>query len=379
MKKSRTIGWLSVLTGSLAMAAAGGAICRGHDWDHAAKTTSSDEAANWKRGDEERSEAETQLLKSLAAGEQSKAEEFVEEEVARVPFLKKAIEPVAALEDPRRLARLVSSHAEDLKPKQRTLFLYAACARSRFETEKSVPAFIAVGAIDPDTASGRCAICMLRLDSVLPGPQKLAEVAPAFDALRKLVEEHPRDIMLKWMLAVECRTWSRNAEGAELYKQILEEWDPGPALVHQTYGNLLDELNRHEDALVERQKTIKMEPAGWSYDVLGTTLYDLKRYSESDEAHAMAVRMDPTISYYWSNWAYTLMSEEKFDEAIEKCKRALELDGKNSMALWHWGKALEKQGKLEEALEKYKRFLALAPNEPRTKKRVAELEKKLAE
>src|SRR5262249_31298137 len=177
---------------------AGGGIGRGGDRDSVAKATSPSEEAIWKHGDEEWSEAETQVLKSLAAGEQSKAEEFVEEEVARVPFLKKVLEPVAALEDLRRLARLVSSHAEDLKPKQRTLFLYAACARSRFETEKSIPAFVAVGAIDPDTASGRCAICMLRLDSVLPGPQKMAQAAPAFDALRKLVEEHPRDIILKW-------------------------------------------------------------------------------------------------------------------------------------------------------------------------------------
>jgi len=367
-------GWFLVFIVPLAITAAGGGICPGSESETVEKTTSAQET-DLTHASREPTDTEKRVLELLASGEQSKAEALIDDEVARVPYLNKLL-TLSATGDLKSLQRLVSNHADELKPQQRTLFLYAACARSRFEIQKSWPVFLAAAAVDPGTPSARCALCMLRLDSLQPGQQKMPQAMPTFDALRKLVEEN-RDIIPKWMLAVECRTWNRNAEGAELYRQILEEWDPGPALVHQTYGNLLDQLQRHEDALVERQKTIKMEPAGWSYDGLGNTLYDLNRYRESDEAHAMAVKMDPTTSYHWSNWAYTLNSEEKFDEAIEKCRRAVQLDDKNSIAFSNRGIALEKQGKLEEALEKYRRSLALAPNDSRLKKQVADLEKKL--
>ena len=96
-------------------------------------------------------------------------------------------------------------------------------------------------------------------------------VNDAFADFKKLVDENPDDIMIRWMLAVQCRNWNRNAEGAELYRQILDRWNPGPVLVHQTYANLLDELARFEEALVEHYKAVKMEPAAWSYDGLGNT------------------------------------------------------------------------------------------------------------
>jgi tetratricopeptide (TPR) repeat protein len=158
--------------------------------------------------------------------------------------------------------------------------------------------------------------------------------------------------MVRWMLAVQCRNWNRNQEGADAYEVLLERWHPGPALVHQTYANLLDELKRYNDALAERYLVVAMEPAPWSYDGLGNTLQHLNRFDESCAAHEIAVRLDPTSSLYFSNWAIALNGKGDFDGAIEKCKRALQLQPTSARAYWMWGKALDGQGKPNEALAK---------------------------
>ena len=164
----------------------------------------------------------------------------------------------------------------------------------------------------------------------------------------------------------------------ELFQQILERWQPGPVLVHQTYANLLDNLKRFEEALVEREKAVKMEPASWSYDGLSNTLAHLHRYSESNEAHATAIKLDPTNASHWANWATHLKDQGKFDEAIEKSKRAIEFDKTNASAWCTWGKALEAEGQMQEALDKYKSGLAVRPRDLWFQKHVADLEQKLA-
>ena len=143
-------------------------------------------------------------------------------------------------------------------------------------------------------------------------------VNDAFADFKKLVDENPDDIMIRWMLAVQCRNWDRNAEGAELYRQILERWNPGPVLVHQTYANLLDELGRFEEALVERYKAVKMEPAAWSYDGLGNTLDSLGRYKEASEAHAKAARLAPASLPIWFHWARGLLARENTTNRSKK-------------------------------------------------------------
>ena len=191
------------------------------------------------------------------------------------------------------------------------------------------PVFNTVWMLDHRAPAATCAYCVLALDSQQLREAPKEEADRAFGALRKLADENPNDVMIRWMLAVQCRSWERNEEGVEAYKQILEQWHPGPALVHQTYGNLLDNLNRYDEALVERYLVVKMEPASWSYDGLANTLQGLSRFDEACQAHAIATRMDPRSSIYWSNWDVVLNGQDKHDEAIEKCYAALRLHARN--------------------------------------------------
>lgn len=305
---------------------------------------------------------EQQVARLLADGQQSAAESFLTEQLARMPESLHLSELLAKSQNVE-AGRYFASHRDALLEQQRVLFLMAALTRSRFDKQGALLLFNSIYSIEPDTASGKCALCMLKLDTVKRSPSTLFTVGQALQELRKVVADHPDDVMIRWMLAVQCRTWNQNPEGAEQYRQILERWNPGPALVHQTYANLLDNLKNYDEALKHRYITVRMEPAPWSFDGLGNTLDSLERYQEGCAAHWIAVSMNPDSASHWGNYAISLCGNHQFDAAIEKAQKASELNPYYFRAYWAWGKALAGKGDLTGALAKYDRALALYPGE----------------
>lgn len=246
---------------------------------------------------------------------------------------------------------------------QRVLFLQAACARSRFMIEEALPLFVEVAKMDATSPAGQCAKHIENLD-------KQVGVEENFSNLVKLIDANPEDIILRWMLAVQCRSLDKNEIGAEQFGKILQKWSPGPVLVHQSYGNILDELKRYDAALIERRKAVELEPAGWSYQGLGNTLTALKKFDEAESAYAKSVELAPEGASYWRSWAWGLERQNKFDEAIIKCQKAVELNPREFLAWSIWGDALISKGLKQEALEKYKMVLKLNPSDKWAKKQI---------
>ncbi|HEX4143997.1 MAG TPA: tetratricopeptide repeat protein [Pirellulales bacterium] len=324
---------------------------------------------------------EAKVLELLAGGDQAKAEAILREELVQFP---ETLEVAGLLMagKPKEAEDLLNANLAKIQKGQRIFFLFGCCERSRFDVQSANLLFSIVLKMGPTTPAGNCALLVVRLDSPRLRQFEPKKADEAFATLDKLADANPDDVVIRWMAAVECRHWNRNAEGVEHYKKILEKWNPGPSLVHQTYANLLDQLGRLEDALVERKQVVKMEPAGWSYDGLGSTLQHLHRYKEANDAYAAAVRLSPDRALHWTNWAVSLKDEEEFDKAIEKCQHATELKARegddDAWRPWSvWGEILEIQRQPEEALEKYKEALSLAPENPGVKKKVADLEARL--
>lgn len=264
------------------------------------------------------------------------------------------------------LARYVPAYRDN----QDVVFLYAACVRSRFMIREAFPVFAAVVELGKDTPRGQCAAYVMRLDT-------RRDVNKNFDALDKLVEANRDDVVLRWMIAVECRTLDRKLEGIAHYKEILKKWNPGPSLVHQTYGNLLSESGRYEEALVERRITVKLEPAGWSYQGLGNTLASMKRFDEANAAYQKSVELDPKGSDNWRAWAWGLLRQRDFKAAITKAEKAIALDPKNFDAWDIWGECLERMGDKRGALDKYEKALEINPSGRFSLSRVIALRKEL--
>jgi tetratricopeptide (TPR) repeat protein len=321
---------------------------------------------------------EENVLHCLGTGDQQEAEALLEDELERKPDLARMV----SLLDSHHLAdakKMFEDRPNWYRDQQRLLFLHAACLRSRFEKEDAFRVFRAVCRIDSKTPAGRCAYHVLALDVRAAAVLGVKYVDGQFAELERLADANPEDVVIRWMLAVECRTWNRNELGAKQYRIILEKWTPGPVLVHQTYANLLDELKRHDEALAERRIAVEMEPAGWSYDGMANTLHYLGRFLEAEQAHTKAAELNPSSARHLLNWAATLHDEGKQDEAIEKCRRALVLDARSVPARWIWADCLESQNKKAEALKELLELSEIYPLHARLNSRIADLKMQLGE
>jgi len=295
-------------------------------------------------------QVETRVLDCLNDGDQKEAEKSLTEEASRYfdvgQFEKLKPSPGSDAET------VVHALAEHHRDKQRLFFWLAACHHSRAETKLAFPFFCLVLECDPETKEGKCARCILHLNSFFSHETGRDPDEAEFAELMRLADANPEDLILRWMAAIQCRNWNRNQEAVRHYKTLLEKWRSGPVMVHHAYAGLLDDLQQYDDAVVERKRTVAMEPAGWSYDGLGNTLRNLKRYQEATEAHIRAVRFEPKKSVYWSNWASTLFSEGNYAEAIAMAKHAIQLDRHNKSAWQIWERSLTWQGHFLDAKEK---------------------------
>jgi tetratricopeptide (TPR) repeat protein len=162
------------------------------------------------------------------------------------------------------------------------------------------------------------------------------------------------------MGGIAARTLRKNADGVDCYRALLKLWNPGPTLVHQTFGNLLDDLELHEEALEHRKIAVAMEPTAWSLQGLALSLEGLKRYQEADDAYVKTIALAPTSKYY-TDWAHMLLDWEHNNDVVEKCAKAVELDPNNARAYGIWGACLARQSFLREAMSLYEKAVKIDP------------------
>ena len=259
--------------------------------------------------------------------------------------------------------RLFADTAQRYWNDQRLLFLGAAMKRSRFSIRNSRPLFEAAARLDSNSVPGQASVLIVRID-------RRENTEGDFKALESLVAAHPDDTVLRWMLAVQCRALDRNRTGVEQYERIVRDWDPGPSLVHQTYGNVLDELGRYEEALAQRRITVAMEPAGWSYQGLGNTLARLGRYDEAIDAHRKSVELRPNQGDYWTSWGTTLQLANRYEDSVPFLQKAVQLDPGDSDAWANLGNGYHGLRQFEKAMDAYRRALAIDKDNPYVSQRL---------
>lgn len=270
------------------------------------------------------------ILKCWAAGDQAKAEAMAVERLKRFPA------------------------------ERRTNFIRAVFRRSRFDKVAPARVFRSLVKANPNDAIGRSSQMVLTLDQHI-------DVDTQLNALSRLADENPSDVLIIWLLGIECREHDANELGVKAYARLCTMVSPGGSLVHQTYANLLDELDRHEEALEHRKLAVRLEPASWSYDGMGDTLFNLKRYEEAEPAYAKVVELDPTYAGYWQQLACNENALGRYELARDHASQAVEIDPNN---YWGWltlAIAHEKLNEPDEALAAYQVAARMCPNaqEPR--------------
>jgi hypothetical protein len=180
------------------------------------------------------------------------------------------------------LASDVTTYPND----QRLAFFNAACVRSRWDIAGARPLLLQASQLQSGTADGLCATYVANIDQG-------TDITGNFNNLTSLANTNRSDVLILWMLAVECRRLEQDYRtsgtassaanfGIQCYRVLLSRiHGVGPSLVHQTYGNLLDDMGHTELAVVQRRIAVQEEPATWSCSALVQDLDSLGLTSEA--------------------------------------------------------------------------------------------------
>ncbi|MBC8139795.1 MAG: tetratricopeptide repeat protein [Fibrella sp.] len=261
----------------------------------------------------------------------------------------------------RKAEALLDEYARKYPANQKIALFQAVCVRSRFNVDAAAPLFIEVLSREKARQKGavkyslqaQCALAMLAIDS-----RRSPETG--FKVLNDVVQQNPSDPIPIWLLAIACRTLKHNQEGVTAYRKLLKIAPPGSSMVHQTFANMLDELDLDEESLKSRMIAVRLEPAPWSADGLALTLAKFKRYDDAIGLHQKVVGMAPSVPNYWNNFGTTLNASGRKAEAIAAYERAIEIRPNYASPWYNWGLILHEQKKYVEAAEKFSHAVEFA-------------------
>lgn len=247
------------------------------------------------------------------------------------------------------IAEAVKNNLDDAN----LLFAKAVLERSRWNKYTSRLWFGLARRQGMRTYIADTALLAMRLDG---GKAKKSDLTD----LIRLSDEHPDDIYLLWLSAIQCREQTNGLLGRQQYEKLLSKFTVGPVLLHQTYANILSEaLDEHEAALKHRYLAVALEAKGWTLQGLANTLTYLKRYDEACAVWARTVQVSPEDSDYWGGWGWTLRQAERYEEALEKHREAFRLDSASGYDAYSSGFCLEKLKRYEEMAEFYRQAAEL--------------------
>jgi tetratricopeptide (TPR) repeat protein len=138
---------------------------------------------------------------------------------------------------------------------------------------------------------------------------------------------------------------------------------PDNADYHASRGQLLYNLKRYEEALVDRSKAIELESdnAGYYRD-RGVSLYELKRFEESILDFTRAIELDDNNANYhfWRSSSFYWL--EQYEKALTDDNKTIELEPNNAEYYKSRGVTLNWLKRYEEALSDHSKAIELEPN-----------------
>ena len=135
------------------------------------------------------------------------------------------------------------------------------------------------------------------------------------------------------------------------------------ALAHLNLGAALDEENRPEEALIEYQKALQIDPRRHElYNNIGRLLNDAGKPKAALDYCREAVRLNPKSPLSHNGLGLVLMELGHFDEATSQFSEAAQLDAGYAPPRFQMGKILLKQGRDAEAMPYFHEALRIEPD-----------------
>ena len=154
---------------------------------------------------------------------------------------------------------------------------------------------------------------------------KYSEAADAFRRSVALSPTSPNAQTSADYMASSYIKIGRIDKAAEAYK-ISMQLDPTSDAPVVKLANLYFAEGRHQDAQLQYEKAVRINPSAANYFSLGQTHLARENYAEAESAFSRVQRMEPeaTNGYYGLGQVYNKM--ERYDDAVLQFKAAIEKD-----------------------------------------------------
>jgi tetratricopeptide (TPR) repeat protein len=140
-------------------------------------------------------------------------------------------------------------------------------------------------------------------------------------------------------------------------------FDSKSAEVHNNVGTALDGLGRHEEAVAEYDKAIRINPKiAIPQNNKGNSLSALGRHEEAVACFDNAISLDPKFAQPYKGKGNSLYSLGRYDEAVAEYDKAIELNPNYASAYHNKGVALHALGRSEEAKAAFTKAHELDPS-----------------
>jgi len=179
---------------------------------------------------------------------------------------------------------------------------------------------------------------------------KYAEAADAFRRSVALSPTSPYAQTSADYMASSFIKTGRIDKAAEAYKTSIQLAPTSDAPVVKL-ANLYYAEGRHQEALLQYEKAVRLNPSANNYFSLGQTQLALEHYSQAESAFSRVARMEPDSpnGYYGLGQTYNKM--ERYDDAVLQFKTAIEQDDTFFAARAELGYTYADMGLMDEAQE----------------------------
>jgi len=139
-------------------------------------------------------------------------------------------------------------------------------------------------------------------------------------------------------------------KAAEAYKTSMQ-LDPTSDAPVLKLANLYFAEGRHQDALMQYEKAVRLNPSAANYYSLGQTHLAMGDYSQAESAFSRVQRMEPEATNGYFGLGQTYNKMERYDDAVLQFKAALEKDEEFYTAYAELGYNYADMGLMDEAQE----------------------------
>ena len=176
-----------------------------------------------------------------------------------------------------------------------------------------------------------------------------------------ILKETPNDFNCLHHLGLIAKNNKEYLSAIELISRAITI-NPNSASAHFNLGNILQKINRTNDAIASFDKAIDIKPDHELYLLRGNALHEVKRLDEALASYDEALKLKADDFMAFSNRGLILVELNKIEEGITEYNKAIRINSNFLVARYNRGLALKLLGMNTESEAAFKEIVRIDPS-----------------